>query len=174
VTCGLPSADLATASATAEDFHLPALLFVAGPLLLLILSHLHRPLNPSIPACSNLDPAPFPSPVSATMSGDHGPNGAYSEVFEEGSDSRPLQTVHRIRANSTIMQLKKLLGMSSALPKLAQVQLRADPWACSVPLQWPTEERSVSLAPSPNRGPMELCVTEMLTANVAIRVRAKE
>lgn len=46
------------------------------------------------------------------MSGDHGPNGAYSEVFEEGSDSRPLQTVHRIRANSTIMQLKKILGVS--------------------------------------------------------------
>lgn len=49
------------------------------------------------------------------MSGDHGPNGAYSEVFEEGTlESRPLQTVHRIRANSTIMQLKKILGMSAA------------------------------------------------------------
>ena len=38
------------------------------------------------------------------------PNGAYSEVFEEGMDSRQAQTVHRIRANSTIMQLKKILG----------------------------------------------------------------
>jgi pyruvate carboxylase len=44
------------------------------------------------------------------MSSDHGPHGAYSEVFEEDVDARPLQTVHRIRANSTIMQLKKILG----------------------------------------------------------------
>jgi pyruvate carboxylase len=34
----------------------------------------------------------------------------YSEVFEEGMDEREEQTVHRIRANSSIMQLKKLLG----------------------------------------------------------------
>lgn len=37
-------------------------------------------------------------------------NGAYSEVFEEGLDARQTQTVHRIRANSSIMQLKKILG----------------------------------------------------------------
>lgn len=42
----------------------------------------------------------------------HDPNGAYSEVFEEaGGDSQP-QNIHRIRANSSIMQLKKLLGES--------------------------------------------------------------
>ncbi|RDW67835.1 hypothetical protein BP6252_09231 [Coleophoma cylindrospora] len=42
------------------------------------------------------------------MSADqHDPNGAYSEVFEDGS--APAQTVHRIRANSSIMQLKKIL-----------------------------------------------------------------
>jgi len=40
----------------------------------------------------------------------HGANGAYSEVFDESmSDSKLPQTVHRIRANSSIMQLKKIL-----------------------------------------------------------------
>jgi len=38
----------------------------------------------------------------------HG-DGTYSEVFEEGSDLKQAQTVHRIRANSSIMQLKKIL-----------------------------------------------------------------
>jgi hypothetical protein len=41
-------------------------------------------------------------------------------VFEEGMDMKQAQTVHRIRANSSIMQLKKLLGefssIRSALP----------------------------------------------------------
>jgi hypothetical protein len=40
----------------------------------------------------------------------HDPNGTYSEVFEDAVDARQTQTVHRIRANSTIMQLKKILG----------------------------------------------------------------
>jgi pyruvate carboxylase len=45
------------------------------------------------------------------MADQHDPNGAYSEVFEEGGpDAKQVQTVHRIRANSSIMQLKKLLG----------------------------------------------------------------
>ncbi|KAE8445027.1 hypothetical protein EG329_014033 [Mollisiaceae sp. DMI_Dod_QoI] len=39
----------------------------------------------------------------------HNPNAAYSEVFEEGKDSGQAQTIHRIRANSSIMQLKKIL-----------------------------------------------------------------
>lgn len=43
------------------------------------------------------------------MADQHDPNGAYSEVFEAG-DAKQVQTVHRIRANSSIMQLKKLLG----------------------------------------------------------------
>ncbi|TVY25006.1 Pyruvate carboxylase [Lachnellula hyalina] len=43
------------------------------------------------------------------MADQHDPNGAYSEVFEEGSDLKHPQTVHRIRANSSIMQLKKIL-----------------------------------------------------------------
>jgi pyruvate carboxylase len=42
------------------------------------------------------------------MADQHG-GGAYSEVFEAG-DAKQAQTVHRIRANSSIMQLKKLLG----------------------------------------------------------------
>jgi pyruvate carboxylase len=44
------------------------------------------------------------------MTDAHGPNGAYSEVFEEAEDAQQTQTIHRIRANSTIMQLKKILG----------------------------------------------------------------
>lgn len=44
--------------------------------------------------------------------GPHG-DGAYSEVFEEGSDIKHPHTVHRIRANSSIMQLKKILGEQS-------------------------------------------------------------
>jgi pyruvate carboxylase len=36
--------------------------------------------------------------------------GAYSEVFEEAMDSRPAQNIHHIRANSSIMRVKKILG----------------------------------------------------------------
>ncbi|KUJ22301.1 pyruvate carboxylase-like protein [Mollisia scopiformis] len=43
------------------------------------------------------------------MADEHNPNGAYSEVFEEGKDAGQAQTIHRIRANSSIMQLKKIL-----------------------------------------------------------------
>ncbi|CZS91547.1 PYC2 Pyruvate carboxylase 2 [Rhynchosporium agropyri] len=43
------------------------------------------------------------------MTDNHDPNGAYTEVFEEGKDSQQSQTIHRIRANSSIMQLKKIL-----------------------------------------------------------------
>ncbi|CAL3962124.1 unnamed protein product [Diplocarpon coronariae] len=45
----------------------------------------------------------------AEHQGEHGEHGAYSEVFEEGMDSQQSQTIHRIRANSSIMHLKKLL-----------------------------------------------------------------
>ncbi len=34
----------------------------------------------------------------------------YEEVFEDGDTPKRSQTVHRIRANSTIMQLNKILG----------------------------------------------------------------
>jgi pyruvate carboxylase len=44
------------------------------------------------------------------MTDSHDPGAAYSEVFEEGKDQGQTQTIHRIRANSTIMQLKKILG----------------------------------------------------------------
>lgn len=43
------------------------------------------------------------------MAADHGPNGAYTEVFEEGMDISQPQTIHRIRANSSIMKLNKIL-----------------------------------------------------------------
>lgn len=49
----------------------------------------------------------------------HGPNGPYSEVFDESmSDTpKPPQTVHRIRANSSIMHLKKILGEPLSIPQ---------------------------------------------------------
>jgi hypothetical protein len=40
------------------------------------------------------------------------PVSNYEEVFEEGDVPKEAQTVHRIRANSTIMQLNKILGES--------------------------------------------------------------
>lgn len=54
---------------------------------------------------------------------EHNPNGAYSEVFEEGKDSGQAQTIHRIRANSSIMQLKKILGEFLILPSTC-IELR--------------------------------------------------
>ena len=43
----------------------------------------------------------------------HDPGAAYSEVFEEGNDTAgKAQNIHRIRANSSIMKLKKILGES--------------------------------------------------------------
>jgi hypothetical protein len=38
------------------------------------------------------------------------PVSNYEDVFEEGDVPKEAQTVHRIRANSTIMQLNKILG----------------------------------------------------------------
>lgn len=37
---------------------------------------------------------------------------AVEEVFEEGEAPKQAQSIHRIRANSTIMQLSKILGES--------------------------------------------------------------
>jgi pyruvate carboxylase len=34
----------------------------------------------------------------------------YEEVFEDGDVPKEARTVHRIRANSTIMQMNKILG----------------------------------------------------------------
>ena len=39
------------------------------------------------------------------------PAEVFEDVFEEG-EPQEAQTIHRIRANSTIMQLKKILGKS--------------------------------------------------------------
>ena len=44
------------------------------------------------------------------MTESHDSGATYSEVFEEGGDAGKPQNIHRIRANSTIMQLKKILG----------------------------------------------------------------
>lgn len=45
------------------------------------------------------------------MPDNHDPHGSggYAEVFEEEDSTARQQTVHRIRANSSIMQLKKIL-----------------------------------------------------------------
>lgn len=79
---------------------------------------------------------------------EHGPNAGYSEVFEEGKDLQQLQTVHRIRANSSIMQLKKILG--KCLPDAigAQHYKIVSLTATLMHLQWPTEEKFVSTIPS--------------------------
>lgn len=34
----------------------------------------------------------------------------FHEVFDEEENNKEVQTVHRIRANSSIMQVKKILG----------------------------------------------------------------
>ena len=39
-------------------------------------------------------------------------NGELPDVFEDDISPKEAQTVHRIRANSTIMHLNKLLGKS--------------------------------------------------------------
>lgn len=39
-----------------------------------------------------------------------GPEEAVEDVVEDREPPKEAQTVHRIRANSTIMQLKKILG----------------------------------------------------------------
>lgn len=43
------------------------------------------------------------------------PVSNYEDVFEEGDVPKEAQTVHRIRANSTIMQLNKILGECAPL-----------------------------------------------------------
>lgn len=43
------------------------------------------------------------------------PLSNYEDVFEEGEAPKEAQTVHRIRANSTIMQLNKILGELSGV-----------------------------------------------------------
>lgn len=83
------------------------------------------------------------------MTDNHDPNGVYSEVFEEGKDSQQSQTIHRIRANSSIMQLKKILGEYSSpgsswfVVELLLVRFTVLTWSLGM-LQWPIEEKSVS------------------------------
>lgn len=37
----------------------------------------------------------------------------YNEVFEDAADSSTVRTIHRVRANSTIMHLNKILGIKA-------------------------------------------------------------
>ncbi|KAL2064913.1 hypothetical protein VTL71DRAFT_4053 [Oculimacula yallundae] len=81
------------------------------------------------------------------MTDNHDPNGAYSEVFEEGKDTQQSQTIHRIRANSSIMQLKKILGeyqfpASSRLIIELLVRFNVLIHGLGI-LQWPIEEKSL-------------------------------
>ena len=48
----------------------------------------------------------------AALSNDAGAVDRYAEVFDEGHEVNRDGVHQRIRANSTIMQLKKILGMS--------------------------------------------------------------
>ena len=48
----------------------------------------------------------------AALSNDAGTVDQYAEVFDEGHEVNRDGVHQRIRANSTIMQLKKILGMS--------------------------------------------------------------
>ena len=66
----------------------------------------------------------------------------FTDVFdddEEAGDIKEAPTIHHIRANSSIMQLKKILGESPCAPKIAVRELTPD-----CPLQSPTEVKSVS------------------------------
>ncbi|KAK6587341.1 hypothetical protein PZA11_000631 [Diplocarpon coronariae] len=84
----------------------------------------------------------------AEHQGEHGEHGAYSEVFEEGMDSQQSQTIHRIRANSSIMHLKKLLGECG--PAFTPERVGPKLWLVTFPVlmvgrgtgQSPTEEKS--------------------------------
>lgn len=44
-----------------------------------------------------------------------GQTSKYEEAIEDGEMPKEAQTVHRIRANSTIMQLNKILGQYARL-----------------------------------------------------------
>ena len=48
-------------------------------------------------------------------------NQQFEEVFEEGDVPKEAQTIHRIRANSTIMQLNKILGETSSREALREL-----------------------------------------------------
>lgn len=57
--------------------------------------------------------------------------GRYSEVFEEATDSRQGQNIHHIRANSSIMKVKKILGETSNTAVTLSMPLRnSDCFAC--------------------------------------------
>ncbi len=59
-------------------------------------------------------------------------NEQYEEVFEEGDVPKEAQTIHRIRANSTIMQLNKILGEPSSREALGELRRLS-----GVPIQLP-------------------------------------
>lgn len=58
----------------------------------------------------------------------------YSEVFEEGVDAGATRTVHRLRANSSILQQKKILGQFD--PVLLPHQARLDGGSSSMKNVW--------------------------------------
>lgn len=99
--------------------------------------------NPTIQnhsiAINNTASSPFPLPPSFTYPPDimaeqdpHG-DGSYGEVFDDGDiDTKQAQTVHRIRANSSIMQLKKILGEQRSSPLELCARLPYADCCCSI------------------------------------------
>ncbi len=45
-----------------------------------------------------------------------GSQDAYNEVFEDSLDGTTSQSVHRLRANSSVLKLDKILGQYSDVP----------------------------------------------------------
>ena len=59
-------------------------------------------------------------------------NQQYEEVFEDADVPKETQTIHHIRANSTIMQLNKILGEPSSREALGELRR-----LLGVPIQLP-------------------------------------
>jgi hypothetical protein len=55
-------------------------------------------------------------------------DSSFSDVIEDGADGGTAHTLHRLRANSSIMQMKKILGMLisciSVVTKLFELRRR--------------------------------------------------
>lgn len=93
-------------------------------------------LPPSLPPDSSLPPTAKSHPNCLTMAADK-PVSNYEDVFEEGDVPKEAQTVHRIRANSTIMQLNKILGECAPLGTVGRRRRGASPGAPLQPSRLP-------------------------------------
>jgi hypothetical protein len=64
----------------------------------------------------------------------------YNEVFEDAADSSTVRTIHRVRANSTIMHLNKIMGNFDSILSTSGGRLLT----CDSVQQLPTVEKFVS------------------------------